>query len=72
MLLEKEHDKYNENHKLRKNAEGKMGNTKEVHQKNTNMLAEQRKKGDECCFCEDGHTRRAFKMQMHMHAPRIH
>ena len=46
MLLEKEHDKYNENHNLRTKAEGKMNSMKETHQKNTNMLAEQRKKGE--------------------------
>ena len=45
MLLEKEHDKYNENHSLRNKAEGKMNSMKEVHQKNTSMLSEQRKKG---------------------------
>ena len=46
MLLEKEHDKYNENHNLRTKAEGKMSSIKEVHQKNTNVLNEQRNKGE--------------------------
>ena len=45
MLLEKEHDKYNENHNSRTKAEGKMSSMKDIHQKNTNLLKEQRKKG---------------------------
>lgn len=45
MLLEKEHDKYNENHNLRAKAEGKLNSIKEIHSKNTNLLVEQRKKG---------------------------
>lgn len=47
MLLEKGHDKYNENHALRGKAEGKLNNIKEVFQENTNTLAEQRKKVQE-------------------------
>ncbi|CAB3982035.1 Hypothetical predicted protein [Paramuricea clavata] len=47
MLLEKEHDKYNENHNLRTKAEGTMSNVKEIHQKNTNILSDQRKKVQE-------------------------
>jgi hypothetical protein len=46
MLLEKEHDKYNENHNSRTKSEGKTSSIKEIHQKNTNILAEQRKKGE--------------------------
>ena len=45
MFLEREHDQYNENHNMRMKAEGKMTSTKEIHVKNTNALAEQRKKG---------------------------
>ncbi|XP_028395247.1 coiled-coil domain-containing protein 40-like [Dendronephthya gigantea] len=47
MLLEKEHDKYNENHNLRTKAEGKLNSIKEIHSKNTNLLVEQRKKAEE-------------------------
>ena len=50
MLLEKEHDKYNENHNVRTKAEGTMSGVKEIHQKNTNILSDQRKKGAICSY----------------------
>ena len=48
MLLEKQHDGYNDKYNLRGKAEEQMSHIKEMYNKNTNILAEQRKKGD--CF----------------------
>ena len=45
MLLEKQHDVYNENHRLRMKAEEKMSEVREIHRSNTKSLSEQRKKG---------------------------
>lgn len=61
MLLEKQHDTFNERLNVREKAEEKMNSIKELHQKKTNILAEQRKKGNwnvkllqacmDCLFC---------------------